>query len=214
MKLGNWIALDKGLIVDLPKNRPYTRLEAMFSHTHDIDEKKEWTINGYAKLWQWDRKKVRKFINCIGTPKGHLRDRRWTSEGQGVVLKLNNLQIKKDRKGTGKGQVRDSKGDTTIYPNTNTNPNLKDLLEKTWLNFLEMRKSIKKEASLRAQELLIKKLDKLSDGNDELKIEIIEQSIANCYQGLFEVNKKGNNNGHYQQPQQRLPDYYVDRTPK
>jgi len=23
-----------------------------------------------------------------------------------------------------------------------------------------------------------------------------------------------NNNGHYQQSQQRLPDYYVDRTPK
>jgi phage replication O-like protein O len=57
-----------------------------------------------------------------------------------------------------------------------------------WNAFLEMRKSIKKPAGSRAQELLIKKLLKL--GGDPNAI--IEQSIMNSWQGFFEV-KEGTN---------------------
>jgi hypothetical protein len=72
----NWIPLDKNLINELPKtNRPYTKLEAMFSFTYDQDFNNKWSIKGYAKLWNWSRNKVRRFVNLIRTPheppKGH-----------------------------------------------------------------------------------------------------------------------------------------------
>ena len=74
LKDGNWIALDKNLIRTISQKRPYSYIEAMFSLTYDIDNSREGTINGYSKLWNWSRNKVRKFINELGTVKGHLVD--------------------------------------------------------------------------------------------------------------------------------------------
>lgn len=66
--------LDKGLIKALPKDRPYTHLEAMFSYTVDLECENQWTVKGYSKLWSWSRCKVRKFIEDIKTPEGHSVD--------------------------------------------------------------------------------------------------------------------------------------------
>ena len=70
MKKGNWIPLDKNLSYFLPKERPFTELEAMFSYTLDINNKRTVSISGYSKLWDWNRKKVRKLFDIIGTEKG------------------------------------------------------------------------------------------------------------------------------------------------
>lgn len=129
MKNGNWIALHKELRFFLPHGRAYTTLEAMFSYTLDIDNKKQGTISGYAKLWGWDRKKVRRFIAEVGTPSGHFRDRDGTGKEHHLSLKLNNLQDRKDTKGTGTGQGRDTLGDTTIKPNPKPKPKVKDIID-------------------------------------------------------------------------------------
>jgi hypothetical protein len=123
MKNGNWIALHKELRYFLPHGRSYTLLEAMFSYTLDIDNKKEGTISGYSKLWGWDRKKVRRFMSEVGTGTGHFRDRDGTGKEHHIYLKINNLQDLKDTKGTPEGQGRDTHGDTTINPNPNPKPN-------------------------------------------------------------------------------------------
>jgi hypothetical protein len=61
-----------------------------------------------------------------------------------------------------------------------------------WADFKEMRQRIKKPMTHRAMELTISKLEKLSlDGNDPN--EVLNQSIANSYQGVFPIN--GNNGG-------------------
>lgn len=117
-KNSGWIPLDKNLKWCLPTDRPYTKLEAMFSHQLDIDQENGFSVNGYAKLWQWSRNKVRFFINNIkkvkGHPKGQVRDTLGTGKGQGVHLIILDLQKQKDTLGTGKGQVRDTPKDTTI----------------------------------------------------------------------------------------------------
>jgi hypothetical protein len=66
MKSGNWVPISKALIPELPNDRPYTRLEAMFSLAVDYDQEKQVTIKGYAGLWQWSQGKVQRFLSDIG----------------------------------------------------------------------------------------------------------------------------------------------------
>jgi len=78
-----------------------------------------------------------------------------------------------------------------ILLNTNTNTNLNliadskgDDFKKTWKDFIEMRVKIRKPMTVRAGELLIMDLNKLS--NDEnIQIAILNQSIKNSWQGVF-----------------------------
>jgi hypothetical protein len=54
-----------------------------------------------------------------------------------------------------------------------------------------MRKSIKKPITERALELMLAKLDKLAN-NDQSKIEILNQSIMNSWQGIFPLKNNSN----------------------
>lgn len=69
-------------------------------------------------------------------------------------------------------------------------------LEETFKEFLTMRNKIKKplvtkKAITRAKN----KLDKLSKGNDEMAILILEQSIDHCWQDLYELKPDQNGGG-------------------
>lgn len=61
-------------------------------------------------------------------------------------------------------------------------------LQKALMDFAKMRKTIKKPLTQRAMELLFDKLDKLTD-DDNTKIEILNQSIMNNWQGVFELKE-------------------------
>ena len=74
------------------------------------------------------------------------------------------------------------KGDARYFPND-------DLLEKTFSDFREMRKKIKKPMTDRAITLLLNKLERLSADPAE-QVRILEQSIINCWQDIYEI--KGN----------------------
>jgi len=64
--------------------------------------------------------------------------------------------------------------------------------KKTWDEFKKMRTSIKKKMTPYAEELMIKKLDKLRNtGNNPT--EVLERSIEGGWQGVFAINKGGNN---------------------
>lgn len=69
-------------------------------------------------------------------------------------------------------------------------------LKKVILQFIKMRKSIKKAMTDNALELTLKKLNKLSNKDNE-KIEILNNSIMGCYQGIFSLKKEGGSNGNY-----------------
>lgn len=62
-----------------------------------------------------------------------------------------------------------------------------DKLNKAFIDYVDMRKKIKAPMTDRAIELAKNKLEKLSDGNNEKAIAILEQSVMNSWKGVFEL---------------------------
>lgn len=58
--------------------------------------------------------------------------------------------------------------------------------QETWQDFLDMRKAIKKPATPKAQELLVKKLTRFREQGQDPNL-ILEQSIINSWAGVFEI---------------------------
>lgn len=67
------------------------------------------------------------------------------------------------------------------YPND-------EVLNEAFKSYVEMRKKIKSPMTDRAIELAIKKLENLSGGDNDLAVEIINQSVMNSWKGLFELS--------------------------
>jgi DNA-binding transcriptional regulator YhcF (GntR family) len=87
---------------------------------------------------------------------------------------------------------------TTNEQQMNTNKNVKNVknvkniydqipleLHEPLKDYIESRKKLRKPMTDRALELMLKKLNKLSEGNTQKAIEILEQSIANGWIGIF-----------------------------
>lgn len=87
--------------------------------------------------------------------------------------KVNKSKEKESKKNTQK---------TDVISEYTSNENLR----KTILAFKDMRKTIKKPLTDHALKLLLNKLDKLED-SDSGKIAVLEQSIMNSWQGVFEL---------------------------
>ena len=66
-------------------------------------------------------------------------------------------------------------------------------LDKTFSDYVSMRKQIKKPMSDRAIELAKGKLETLSGGDRDKSIAILNQSIMNSWQGLFELKQEAKN---------------------
>lgn len=117
--------------------------------------------------------------------------------------------VKNPTGGVWKTQLEVCEKPNTINTKTNTkiNTNNKKEKEKTNIDkiinaytenislveaikdFIKMRKTIKKPVTDRGLKMILNKLDQY--GNDDLeKIEILENSIMNCWQGVFELKNK------------------------
>lgn len=84
-----------------------------------------------------------------------------------------------------------------IIDDFTSNADLKEAIK----DFIDMRKQIKKPMTDRAIKLLLRDLNKLSS-DDGTKIEILNQSIQNCWKGIFPLKKEGqhgSNTGNNQQ---------------
>ena len=94
----------------------------------------------------------------------------------------------KDKGSKGKDSMKPPKRKETYFPNDES-------LNQAFLDYLEMRKQIKKPMTDRAVELAMKKLKELSaipfsEGIDnDVAIKILEQSTMNCWQGLFPLKE-------------------------
>ena len=67
-------------------------------------------------------------------------------------------------------------------------PNDPDL-DKAFSDYVEMRKKIKAPLTDRAIELAMSKLQKLSGGDNDMAIEILNQSIEGSWKGLYELHQ-------------------------
>ena len=94
--------------------------------------------------------------------------------------------IGKDSIGKESGEVQKKKTpEETINSTINSytdNPELKQAL----IDFIEMRKRMKKPPTIKALKLCLKKLDDLAV-DDYIKIKIVNQSTVNCYADLYEL---------------------------
>ena len=108
----------------------------------------------------------------------------------GSISQRLGVVVENDTKNTNKNTNIESKKekDTSIDEIINSYTGNFEL-RNTLKEFLKMRKSIKKPMTDKAMKLLINKLDKLG-ANDNEKIEILNQSIFNSWQGVFELKNK------------------------
>lgn len=180
MKYGGWVPLSKMFLQYLPKDRPYTKLEAAYCLQLDYDLHKSITVSGYSALWQWSRKKVSAFLkqmnvqisypentskkqNQKGQIRIQIRDRYGTDKEQIRLIDFNDLPDKKNRQGTDKGQIRDRSGSTTIDTkiiDTNKEKNKKEI----YLEFVRLTKDEYKKLVEKYNEIIIK--NKIEDLND------------------------------------------------
>ncbi len=80
-----------------------------------------------------------------------------------------------------------NKNDKNDKNDKNSNINPLTPLEEAIEEFKKHRAKMKKPMTDRAVALLMSKLDKLAGDDDELKIAILEQSIFNGWQGVFDL---------------------------
>jgi len=85
-----------------------------------------------------------------------------------------------------------------------------DNFKKAWKDFKTMRKKIRKTMTERAEELIIKKLDKLSN-SEEKQIAILNQSIMNSWQGVFPLKE---DSGEYDDKVMEILNYLNKKTGK
>lgn len=109
-----------------------------------------------------------------------------TKNDTGVVLNL----VHKNKQ---ENKQKNNNSDLEVIIDTYTD---NKELKETIIDFIEMRKSIKKKLTERALKTILNKLDKIAL-NDFEKIEILENSIVNCWQGVFEIKKEAHK-GAYQ----------------
>lgn len=106
----------------------------------------------------------------------------------------------KEKDSKGKDSIKTPKSARTYFSNDES-------LNQAFLDYLEMRKQIKKPMTDRAVELAMKKLKELStlsfseSMDNDTAIKILEQSTMNCWQGLFPLkeDKPKSNNSDWEQ---------------
>lgn len=86
--------------------------------------------------------------------------------------------IKEDKKEINEEIKNERKEVTTYYPDD-------EKLNNTFSDFIEMRKKIKKPMTGRAIKMAMNKLHNLSNGDNDLSVKILEQSILCCWQDLY-----------------------------
>ena len=105
----------------------------------------------------------------------------------------NDKQVTTDKEYKEREEGKELKNNTPYnppeyYPND-------EILNKAFSDYVAMRKQIKKPLTDRAVELAMKKLAELSNGDNDMAVKIIEQSIMNSWQGLFPLKDNSRNNG-------------------
>ena len=204
------------------KEKPFTKAQAWIDillECNHSDEKKNfgnqiflckrgeklYSLDTWAKRWGWSKSMTRRFFNLLQKDSMiSLKSTRYTTHL--TVLNYNTYQG--DRNGSETEVKRKWHGsETEVAPikeykelknekndKKNNIPSVFDSIDfkNTFLEFKKMRTKIRKPMTDRAIELTFYKLLELSNGNKNIAIKILEQSIENSWQGVFELKNKSN----------------------
>ena len=123
--------------------------------------------------------------------------------GRCRVITINNWSLYQSDNRKNNRKVTDNQQDNQQESNRETNTSLRNKeikkkeyiyyddpdLNKAFADYVSMRKQIKKPMSDRAIDLAKGKLDSLSNGDRDTAIAVLNQSIMNSWQGLFELKQ-------------------------
>lgn len=169
-----------------------------------------------AGRWNWSKNKVSYFLNVLisesmikrtdnGTPQTIITICKYDNYNMCQKNKGHNPGQERDSEGTKKGQERDSegtkqkKGNKGNKENNNPLPLLDDFVSddfkaafSLWLDYKKER--AEKYKSVRSLKACYDKLVKLSGNSPDVAHEIVNQSMANNWAGLFPLKNKSNGN--------------------
>ena len=138
--------------------------------------------DGIVSIVNWNKHQS---LQGFEKKKEYMREymKEYRSKKSKTNSKTNVSHIEEDKE-----KERDKDKEYKYYPHD-------ELLNKAFSDYVAHRKKIKKPLSDRAIELAIEKLSELSQGDNDLAIKIINQSILEGWQGLFPLKTDKGNNG-------------------
>lgn len=162
-----------------------------------------------SERWGWSRNKVYRFLELL--KEDGMIHTSGTTDGTTITIEnYEKYQVSETTDGTTTETTTETTDGTTNgthdkkvkkdkkEKNINTTTLYKDVpdkLREVLIDFEEMRKSIKKPMTDRARTVLVKKLNELANGDIEMQIQIVEQSILNSWQGVYELKERNNEQG-------------------
>lgn len=197
-----FITIPTYLIKELPQDKLYALLDILSM----TDENGEVPIcvRELMKRWGWSNTKVTGFIKTI-TEKDIGKTEKRQEKDTVFVVNTVLLECAKDRKKTKNNQKTITEKDTKeqekseeqtakkeqmYYPND-------ELLNSAFREFLVMRNKIKKPiATKQALTRMMNKIEKLSGGDNDLAVKILNQSTDHCWQDVYELKEDKQNNSY------------------
>lgn len=195
-------------LIEESKNKPYSKIEAYIDIMNMADESGgefETTRRTLENRWGWSGRRVNSFLSeleerTIIEPRTNQKrtkikpintrfsySKRTKNEpktNQKRTKEKGELQTETSQNQSVETEEEKQKG-KVYYPND-------EKLNQAFLDFMKMRKSIKKPMTDRAITRAMNSLQRLSGGDNDLAIRILEQSIFHCWQDLYELKEDNN----------------------
>lgn len=193
-----FITIPTYLIRELPQDKLCALLDIL--SMADENGEVHICVRELMKRWGWSNTKVTGFIKTITEKDIGKTEKR--QEGDTVFIvntgllegakdrkktKSNQKSItEKDKKEQEKSKEQTAKKEQVYYPND-------ELLNSAFKEFLVMRNKIKKPiATKQALTRMMNKIQKLSGGDNDLAIKMLNQSTDHCWQDVYELKEDSN----------------------
>lgn len=188
-----FVTIPTYLIEEL-KDKPYSKLGAYIDILNMAEESGgefETTRRSLESRWGWSGCKVNSFLSLL-EEKTIIRPKK--NQKKTTITLVNSMvsgntetkeKPKKDQRKTSEKpkseQEQRAKKEQVYYPND-------ELLDSAFKEFLVMRNKIKKPiATKQALTRMMNKIEKLSGGDNDLAINILNQSADHCWQDVYEL---------------------------
>lgn len=200
--LQEFVTIPTYLIRELPPDKLYALLDIM--SMADENGEVPISVRELMKRWGWSNTKVTGFIKTI-TEKDIGKTEKRQEKDTVFLVNTGFLEDEKDRKKTEKRQKTITKKDSKEQKNAEEQTAKKEqmyypndeLLDSAFKEFLVMRNKIKKPiATKQALTRMMNKIDKLSGGDNDLAINILNQSTDHCWQDVYELKEDKKNSSY------------------
>lgn len=200
--LQEFVTIPTYLIRELPQDK----LCALLDILSMADENGEVPISvrELMKRWEWSNTKVTGFIKTI-TEKDIGKTEKRQEKDTVFIVNTDFISCAKDRKKTKNNQKTITKKDSEEHKKSEEQTPKKEqmyypndeLLNSAFKEFLVMRNKIKKPiVTKQALTRMMNKIEKLSCGDNDLAINILNQSTDHCWQDVYELKEDKKNSSY------------------